>query len=84
MSQGISKNTYKITLRTILPIFEGRGLDVRGIRNIKHAMLYILKRVRNTRDIYVNNITLYELFNMTGLTELAIAESIKPYNSLDD
>jgi hypothetical protein len=43
LSNGISKNTYRDTIRLMFPIFEGRGIDISGIKNLNRTLKYILK-----------------------------------------
>lgn len=83
LEKGISKNTYKRLIRGLFPMFEGRGIDISGVRNLKHIIKYMLKRVGTPNDIFIYGIDVKEFLTLGGMSDLAIAESIKGFKSFE-
>lgn len=65
--KGLSKHTYRKDIRILFPEIRGHGLDVSGVRNIKHTLKYMLKDVTSPRNVHLINITLEELLKVRSL-----------------
>jgi hypothetical protein len=76
IKHGVSKNTYRNQIRSLFPIMKGHGLDIRGVRNIKYTVKYILKDVTDTNNIKFYNIRLDEFLKLRGRVELCVYFSI--------
>ena len=73
---GISKKLYRSKIRDLFPLIKGHGLDISGVRNIKFTVKYILKNIRNPKDIFLLNIRLEEFVKMRNNYELMVYFSI--------
>lgn len=84
-SKGMSKHTYRKDIRRLFPTMSGHGIDVRGVRNIKHTIKYMLKIVKNPTDLILINIKLEEFLKLSNNTELyAFFSILKHEGSFDE
>ena len=60
---GLSKNIYKKLFRETFKEVEGYGLDIQGVKNIRHVLKYNLKTVKHINDLYFYNITFDDLIS---------------------
>lgn len=68
IKKGISKNVVIKELRSAFrPTFEGRRVNIQGIKNIKAAIIYVLKDVNNSncKDLFLWNISFIRLIKMS-------------------
>ena len=76
LKRGLSKNTYRKTIRDLFPSMRGHGLDVSGVRNIKFTVKYILKDVTDTKSIFFHNMLLDDFLKLSGSVEVCVYFSI--------
>lgn len=78
---GLNKNSYRKIVRGLFPDFTGRGIDVRGIRNLSFTFKYLLKEVTNKKDVVCFNIDWKELLEKAKITELLMLEEMVMFNN---
>ena len=72
LKKGISKNIYKKIFKNLLPEFEGKLLDIRGIKSIHNTITYILKDLNIKRLLIIlNNIPGKNYFTTNIISFLA-------------
>lgn len=76
MKVGLSKNTYRGTIRKLFPEMKGRGLDVSGVRNLKYTVKYMVKDVIHPNDLLLMNMALEDFLKLSENVELAVYLSI--------
>ena len=86
IKEGLSKHTYRNSIRELFPILGGHGIDIEGIRNISKVGKYILKHIENPNEVFIINITLQDfILKYIKSPETYIYYSILSFvGSLDD
>jgi hypothetical protein len=83
LGKGVSKNTYREDFRSLFYSFEGRGIDVQGVRNLMQTVRYILKCTRK-EGVFLFNMDWIIVLELGGLEDLLCLETMKLYDSLED
>jgi hypothetical protein len=73
---GFPKATYRSLIRDLFPFIRGHGFDVSGVRNLSYTVNYILKDVKRTKIIHLNNVELRHFLKLSNKVELIIYISI--------